>query len=416
MGNPAFTNQTCFVLVPGAKPYRHLPFGADAVGKSFDTNKWYSDGFALVSALKKAAPGGNVQTFEWSGLNTQRHRYESALELSALLKGLNDHYKEIFVVGHSHGGNVALMAAKISGLPRIHIVTLGTPFVVYDCSKISQRIGMLYVIFTLILMLTVGYIIASLAMPIVALVYVLIHGLLFGATLFWWNIHERATELLSTEILSVTTYFQHSVASYPADILTIFYADDGYLPRSKDMLKTKSFRKRGKDWILLLSDILARSHDRSRQRQNDSNDALSVYERFLNLTTIGLCLLAAVVVIYVSTAFGAGIYALYALLCVLFVFVIYLSLITIFFGFHITRILKHELEKFYHKSFLSTFSVRENLFVSTSIQEEPVVADNRVLLKVVRLPLDEDVKDSHSDICFDPRAIKEIEQWIEERA
>ncbi|ACC75885.1 hypothetical protein PPMP20_17635 [Paraburkholderia phymatum] len=89
---------------------------------------------------------GNVrvmfQPFIWTGIsggrynNTNFYRVTAAVHLARLQKDLRQHYPaaKIFVIAHSHGGNVALYAQREFDSKGIAdaIVTLGTPFIVIE--------------------------------------------------------------------------------------------------------------------------------------------------------------------------------------------------------------------------------------------------------------------------------------------
>ena len=95
---------------------------------------WTQEGSLLRVALEKrlGAPV-TFRTVGWSGRNTMRARMQGAQEL---VKELHHQMKDpdalLFVIAHSHGGNVALHAMRD---PQIRlrvagVVTISTPFVV----------------------------------------------------------------------------------------------------------------------------------------------------------------------------------------------------------------------------------------------------------------------------------------------
>lgn len=74
--------------------------------------------------------------FEWSGRNTHRARVKAGHELAAHITRLREAMPRCrhFIVAHSHGGNVALLAHKhLPGFRHaLGIATLGTPFIYAD--------------------------------------------------------------------------------------------------------------------------------------------------------------------------------------------------------------------------------------------------------------------------------------------
>jgi hypothetical protein len=76
--------------------------------------------------------GVKVHSFSWSGLNNHRSRIEAGRELADYIARLGTNESQpmfISIVGHSHGGNVALYALKHPDTERVDsIVCLATPF------------------------------------------------------------------------------------------------------------------------------------------------------------------------------------------------------------------------------------------------------------------------------------------------
>lgn len=75
---------------------------------------------------------GEVERFAWSGRNSSKARDIAARELSEQLKQeLSEFDRKIYLIGHSHGGNVAMAAAgylPVGLQPNVAVCTLGTPF------------------------------------------------------------------------------------------------------------------------------------------------------------------------------------------------------------------------------------------------------------------------------------------------
>jgi pimeloyl-ACP methyl ester carboxylesterase len=95
-------------------------------------SKWQPKGYnwPICKTLKDS--GVKVHSFTWSGLNTHRTRIEAGRELANYIARLGTNETQpisISIVGHSHGGNVALYALKHSVPDRVdRIVCLATPF------------------------------------------------------------------------------------------------------------------------------------------------------------------------------------------------------------------------------------------------------------------------------------------------
>lgn len=95
---------------------------------------WAKDGSSFATALRSELADAVVSwhSFGWSGANTHAAREEAAEGLARYLLDLNQHENpSTYLICHSHGGNVALMAILQS--PELRnivagVVCLSTPF------------------------------------------------------------------------------------------------------------------------------------------------------------------------------------------------------------------------------------------------------------------------------------------------
>lgn len=112
----------------------HGTYAADAKWPHEDSNfcKW------LGTSLKEQGAGTIVfAQSPWSGGNSDLDRLEASIDLRARLAAFRLSHPDYvtFLVGHSHGGNVALHALSHSQEDRDQVagvVTLATPFLLYD--------------------------------------------------------------------------------------------------------------------------------------------------------------------------------------------------------------------------------------------------------------------------------------------
>jgi pimeloyl-ACP methyl ester carboxylesterase len=85
----------------------------------------------LRGALGDAAASTAIEAFNWSGRNSFKARTDAALKLQALIARIvaADPGARVYLVGHSHGGNIALQAAADpeTGRSIDGIVCLATP-------------------------------------------------------------------------------------------------------------------------------------------------------------------------------------------------------------------------------------------------------------------------------------------------
>jgi hypothetical protein len=91
----------------------------------------------LTAELGGESPLLEVIPFNWSGANSLVERYEAAAELASRIEKDLPHLvrTRVVILGHSHGGNIALMASHMlrgstgRGAVSVDVVTLATPFV-----------------------------------------------------------------------------------------------------------------------------------------------------------------------------------------------------------------------------------------------------------------------------------------------
>lgn len=93
---------------------------------------WCRPHSTFVEKLTRRLAQGDIEAaisvHNWTGANSIIARSEAADQLAKTLAQTKDD-KPSFIIGHSHGGNVALLATNRSRDPsRHHLVTLATPF------------------------------------------------------------------------------------------------------------------------------------------------------------------------------------------------------------------------------------------------------------------------------------------------
>jgi hypothetical protein len=110
---------------------------------------WYQQAHPFAAGLRQALSqrGIDPQVHEpllWTGANSFGARFEAAGRLAARLESLRG---RTLVIGHSHGGSVAIHAVAQLDPARaaeVEVVTLNTPFVRVDpCASPSQVAGFL---------------------------------------------------------------------------------------------------------------------------------------------------------------------------------------------------------------------------------------------------------------------------------
>jgi hypothetical protein len=93
-------------------------------------SNWTNSGSQFCqSLLRLLGPDTSIRCFTWSGKNSLGAREKAANRLRGLLIDSVARFPGIkhFVIGHSHGGNVALKSVASPALADVGIVCLSTP-------------------------------------------------------------------------------------------------------------------------------------------------------------------------------------------------------------------------------------------------------------------------------------------------
>lgn len=111
---------------------------------TFATSAVWDKGSAIIeAALKEHGQVLTVANFEWSGENSHAARNAAAAALFELVLQLHQSCREarICIIAHSHGGNVALYAARRMTqelADQIVLVTWGTPFLTCRVRELDE--------------------------------------------------------------------------------------------------------------------------------------------------------------------------------------------------------------------------------------------------------------------------------------
>jgi lipase (class 3) len=139
-------------------------------GKAGTSTPWYHETSVFAHRLKgRFAEQGTIcllRHFEWSGENSILARYRASRRLSEQVKTMEKRYpgSRHLLIGHSHGGNVALMAA--TRLPRQgvnpQVVTMSTPFILLRETSYLDKNKITAILFlTMTLLMSTGNIITN---------------------------------------------------------------------------------------------------------------------------------------------------------------------------------------------------------------------------------------------------------------
>lgn len=109
---------------------------------------WYRQGGNFHSALKEAIPHTSIISFAWSGKFERNERLEAGKRLATLIDKIPAHH-DIIVIGHSHGGNIALIATGHCTRIIKHIVLLGTPIMPHHYQPVANKVEKISNVFSL---------------------------------------------------------------------------------------------------------------------------------------------------------------------------------------------------------------------------------------------------------------------------
>jgi len=119
---------------------------------------WTKAGSALVKTLEGAFPRARICRFDWSGGNSHQARLCAAQELRKYVRSDEIGEGPIFLIAHSHGGNVALKAISDNEIQRKvkGVICLATPFIqatAIDLTRIFKPFSVLAPIYVLLTIL-----------------------------------------------------------------------------------------------------------------------------------------------------------------------------------------------------------------------------------------------------------------------
>ena len=108
---------------------------------------WTQEGSHFRSVLIAALHNVHFDVFEWSSENSHTARFTAGQDLSARIHELRQRHptSSLFVVAHSHGGNVALYALRNQECARCltGLVTIATPFLHFRPRHLPREVAAL---------------------------------------------------------------------------------------------------------------------------------------------------------------------------------------------------------------------------------------------------------------------------------
>jgi len=98
-------------------------------GTGYDKDDWSNDGSAgdFINSVGETF-GEPAEVFHWSGNNNKKAREAAANNLANQINNHNfDEGEQLNIVGHSHGGNIGILASQMTDKKIDNLVTLATP-------------------------------------------------------------------------------------------------------------------------------------------------------------------------------------------------------------------------------------------------------------------------------------------------
>ena len=95
-----------------------------------------------ISTVNEITKNTQGAEFKWSGYNSNKARLKAAMALANHVLKYRDPNQPLTLVGHSHGGNVAIMAANIlkkRGVQVDNIITINTPVREYQLNEEASK-------------------------------------------------------------------------------------------------------------------------------------------------------------------------------------------------------------------------------------------------------------------------------------
>jgi hypothetical protein len=214
MAGSATIERVCCVLVHGTRvlPFKHAI--------------WTKHGSLLAEYLAKRFPDAHLAEFRWSGAPTQASRQKWACALARQLNDLRREYDRLFVIGHSHGGNVGLAAIQLLRADEICLITLATPFIHLRRSSLPQDARWAAAILLggmLLIALGLGWLCSNAVRNYFPLYAFFMAGLYATAVLssgYWIDIVISFLSYLKTRRLSLYCHIQ---LARPIDVLVLHY-------------------------------------------------------------------------------------------------------------------------------------------------------------------------------------------------
>ncbi|MBS1043566.1 hypothetical protein [Gluconobacter cerinus] len=93
--------------------------------------RWFDKGSPVLNELTNKTKH-DIFCLEWDTENIYQSRREASILLSDKINEDLGHYKKIYLISHSHGGNIAfesIAGIKDSFIEKIEIITMATPFI-----------------------------------------------------------------------------------------------------------------------------------------------------------------------------------------------------------------------------------------------------------------------------------------------
>jgi hypothetical protein len=165
--------------------------------------------------------------------NSQKSRYLAALELAKTLNEVCKKYRHIFLIGHSHGGTIAMQAINFSDAANISLITLATPFVQIELLNLARNCAVLpYLPFALLYLLCALVLQNYIFIPyfyhwqsfVIASFYFIVIPVILATTYQYWLFPRSAA--LASRLHRIANWYTGLTIRKPIDMLALSYEKD----------------------------------------------------------------------------------------------------------------------------------------------------------------------------------------------
>lgn len=180
--------KSIIILVPGTFSMRK--------GENTKVGDWFSENSTFIKKITDETKCA-VSLFSWDTKNDHESRNASSVYLANKINNSYSHYEKIFILSHSHGGNISFSAIKnISDklVPKIKLITMGTPFITMGTATMKDYYYVSWYFFLFLFMVTLNSLQHNLVdktIPILSNCFIYFLGGIYGLAPIYFKIKQK---------------------------------------------------------------------------------------------------------------------------------------------------------------------------------------------------------------------------------